>query len=65
MSKQIEEPMTENREENPIMPIGPSYPVRLDAKLLDAVRAVAKREGRTLKSQLEWFLRAAVSGQKP
>ena len=42
-----------------------AYPIRLDTKILDAVRPIAKREGRTLRAQLEWFLRAAVSGQKP
>jgi hypothetical protein len=57
-----------------------SYPIRLEKKIIDAVRPIAKREGRTIKAQIErlirigmvaeppWMLktpRAAVSGQKP
>ena len=37
-----------------------SYPVRLEKKLIEAVRPIAKREGRTIKAQLEWLLRAAI-----
>ena len=37
-----------------------AYPIRLDTKILDAVRPIAKREGRTLRAQLEWFLRLAM-----
>ena len=37
-----------------------SYPVRLEKKIIDSVRPIAKREGRTLKSQLEWMLRLAM-----
>ena len=42
-----------------------SYPIRLEKEIIDSVRPIAKREGRTLKAQIEWFLRAAVWGQKP
>ena len=42
-----------------------SYPVRLEKKIIEAVRPIAKREGRTVKAQIEWFLRAMLSGQRP
>lgn len=46
-----------------------SYPVRLEKKLLDAVKPIAKRESRSLKSQIEVMLRAALAaaglGVKP
>jgi hypothetical protein len=40
-----------------------SYPIRLEAKLLNAVRPIAKREGRTLKAQLERIIGAAVASE--
>ncbi len=42
-----------------------SYPIRLEKKIIDSVRPIAKREGRTLKAQIEQIIKAAVSGQKP
>ncbi len=39
-----------------------SYPIRLESKLLAAVRPIAKREGRTLKAQIERMIRDAISG---
>ena len=39
-----------------------SQSVRLSARLLNAYRAIAHRENRTLKAQLEIVLRAAVTG---
>lgn len=47
------------------MPKNAAYPIRLDTKILDSVRSIAKREGRTLKAQIEWFLRAALWERKP
>ena len=37
-----------------------SYPIRLEKKLIEAVRSIAKREGRTIKAQLERMLRAVI-----
>ena len=38
-----------------------SYPIRLEKKIIDAVRPIAKREGRTLKAQLERIIAVAVA----
>ena len=37
-----------------------SYPVRLEKKIIDAVRPIAKRNRRTIKAQIEAMLDAAV-----
>ena len=42
-----------------------SYPIRLEKKLIEAVRSIAKREGRTIKAQLERMLRAVIATEKP
>ena len=42
-----------------------SYPIRLEKKIIDAMRPIAKREGRTLKAQIEQFLRAMIATAKP
>lgn len=40
-----------------------SYPIRLEKKIIDAVRPIAKREGRTIKAQLEWLIKLAISAE--
>ncbi len=37
-----------------------SYPIRLEVKIIEAVRPIAKREGRTLKMQIERLLLDAI-----
>ena len=40
-----------------------SYPIRLEKKILDSVRPIAKREGRTIKAQIERIIQCAVSNE--
>lgn len=41
-----------------------SYPVRLEKKIIAAVRPIAKREGRTIKGQLEKIISAAINAER-
>lgn len=40
-----------------------SYPIRLEAKIIDSVRPIAKREGRTIKAQIERIIQCAVNNE--
>ena len=40
-----------------------SYPIRLEKKIIDSVRPIAKREGRTIKAQIERIIRCAVNNE--
>jgi hypothetical protein len=42
-----------------------SYPIRLEKKVIDAVRPIARRESRTIKAQIEVMLKAAILADKP
>jgi hypothetical protein len=42
-----------------------SYPIRLEKKIIDAVRPIAKREGRTIKAQIEWLIRIGMVAEPP
>lgn len=46
-----------------ILSTATSYPIRLEKKIIDSVRPIAKREGRTLKAQLERIIGAAVASE--
>jgi hypothetical protein len=41
-----------------------SYPIRLEKKIIDSVRPIAKREGRTIKAQIERIIAAAVGNDQ-
>lgn len=40
-----------------------SYPIRLEKKIIDSVRPIAKREGRTIKAQIERIIQCAVNSE--
>jgi hypothetical protein len=42
-----------------------SYPIRLEKDIIERMRAIARKEKRTIKAQIEMVLLAALSGQKP
>ncbi len=45
------------------MPTNTSYPIRLEKKVIESVRPIAKREGRSLKSQIEWLIKLAIRAE--